>query len=250
MKRLLRKIHRWLGLLMALQILAWFGSGLYFSWYPIAEIRGEHLTRAPDVLGSPMLEGLGSPDGIVAALNEHFDEAWDLSAVELAEVEGRARWLVRGDVSGKPFSRLVEPGQARVVPMLPGEDSASRASRWLLEPAEAVSSEWVAPGSGFPDFRGRESAAWRVDFDGEEPVSLYIDPWTGELLARRTTRWRLFDFFWMLHVMDYDTRDDFNHPLLQLAASLGLLIVLSGVVYWFMSSRLFRRRKSRPASAS
>ena len=48
MKRLVRKLHRWLGLLMALQIIAWMASGLYFSLFPIAEIRGEHLTRAPE----------------------------------------------------------------------------------------------------------------------------------------------------------------------------------------------------------
>ena len=68
----------------------------------------------------------------------------------------------------------------------------------------------------------------------------------GELLARRTDRWRIFDFLWMLHIMDFDTRDDFNHPLLQLAAVLGLIIALSGVVFWAMTTRLFRRASSSP----
>ena len=69
-----------------------------------------------------------------------------------------------------------------------------------------------------------------------------MDPWTGELLARRTARWRLFDFLWMLHIMDYDAREDFNHPLLQAAAILGFLVALSGVVFWFLTRRPLRRR--------
>jgi hypothetical protein len=47
----------------------------------------------------------------------------------------------------------------------------------------------------------------------------------------------------MLHIMDFDTRDNFNQPLLQVAAALGLVIALSGVVFWAMTTRLFRRRR-------
>lgn len=249
MKRLLRSVHRWLGLLMALQIIAWFGSGLYFSWFPITEIRGEHLTRPPVQLDATSLEAAGSPAGIRQALDRHFEDGWDISSVEMAVVEGNVHWLVRGEASGEPFARLVGLAGGGVVPIISEADAAARAAEWLLRPADAVGTEWVAPGAGYPDFRGRESAAWRVDFAGAEPVSLYIDPWTGDLLARRTSRWRIFDFFWMLHVMDYDTRDDFNHPLLRVAASLGLLIALSGVAHWFATSRLFRGRGGRRSVA-
>jgi hypothetical protein len=50
----------------------------------------------------------------------------------------------------------------------------------------------------------------------------------------------------MLHIMDFDTRDDFNHRLLQIAAALGLIIALSGLVFWAMTTRLFRRRRVVP----
>ena len=41
MRKFLRKAHRWLGLLMALQIIAWMASGLYFSIFPIEVIRDD-----------------------------------------------------------------------------------------------------------------------------------------------------------------------------------------------------------------
>src|SRR5688572_11836426 len=36
------KIHRWLALLMAIQILFWFVSGLFFAAFPIERVRSEH----------------------------------------------------------------------------------------------------------------------------------------------------------------------------------------------------------------
>ncbi|HWT13135.1 MAG TPA: hypothetical protein VN231_10315, partial [Allosphingosinicella sp.] len=36
------KIHKWLALLMALQILFWFVSGLFFALVPIERVRSEH----------------------------------------------------------------------------------------------------------------------------------------------------------------------------------------------------------------
>ena len=45
--RFWRQLHLWLSLLLSLQLLAWFGSGLVMSIMPIEQVRGEHL-RAPN----------------------------------------------------------------------------------------------------------------------------------------------------------------------------------------------------------
>jgi len=60
-------------------------------------------------------------------------------------------------------------------------------------------------------------------------TTLYVSPQTGEVVARRNDLWRAFDFVWMLHIMDYDEREDFNHPLLIATAATALLFVLSGL---------------------
>jgi uncharacterized iron-regulated membrane protein len=100
--------------------------------------------------------------------------------------------------------------------------------------------EQVPPGS---EIRGRQLPVWKVAYSEPEALALYFDPWTGDLLARLTTRWRIFDFLWMLHIMDFENRDDFNSALLQGAALLGLLVALSGVIFWAMTSRVFRSRR-------
>ena len=73
MRGLNAKIHKWLALLMAVQILFWFVSGLFFAVFPIERVRSEHMiAEAParpvpfDIAADGMLR-LGSA-GVTGAL--------------------------------------------------------------------------------------------------------------------------------------------------------------------------------------
>jgi uncharacterized iron-regulated membrane protein len=246
MRNFFRKLHRWLGLLMALQIVAWMASGLYFSLIPISEIRGEHLTRSPAKLETSALAHLSSPGNVAELLNEQLGKDWTLDRLEPVSRDGQILWQVEGESGGEGFARLVAADGRQVMPMLTEREALRHAQALLVKPGEGVSVSWVEQASAGSEIRGRKLPVWRVDFLEPESLSLYIHPWTGDLLARRTDRWRIFDFLWMLHIMDFDTRDDFSHPLLQIAAALGLIIALSGVVFWAMTTRLFRRRRIVP----
>lgn len=243
MKIFFRKLHRWLGLLVALQIVAWMLSGFYFALFPIEEIRGEHLTRGAEPPDRARLESALPPDRALAAVDRHLGQDWRLESMSLYPSAGKAYWRVEGTAEDTPFVRLVDFETGRVRQPLSAEQALARAQDLLLEPGADPRVEWVEDAPDNMEFRGRPLPVWRVAYSEPENLRLYIDPWTGELLARRTDRWRIFDFLWMLHVMDYETRDDFNHPLLQVAALSGLLVALGGVVLWALTTRLFRRRR-------
>jgi uncharacterized iron-regulated membrane protein len=237
-----RKLHRWLGLAMALQIIAWMASGLYFSIFPIEEIRGEHLTREAGHVDAAMFAALGSTQAVTRALDRHFPAGWTLDTIRLVSDGEQGLWRVRGESEDLSFTRLVNSA-GEVLPRIDESKVADVALGWLLEDARVAAVEWVetaAPGS---EFRNGRLPVWRVTFAEPESLRLYLDPWSGEILSRRTTRWRIFDFFWMLHVMDFSERNDFNHPLLQIAAALGVIVALGGVILWAVTTRLFRKRK-------
>lgn len=247
MKVLLRKIHRWLGLLMAVQIVAWMASGLWFSIFPIETIRGEHLTRPAEDLQSgsdPLPPNLAAPAALGGALDAHFAADWTLSSVQLQRWNGDILWRVAGVSAERPFVRLVSGDGSSVLPRLTAAQAERQALDWLLQPGAVRSVEWIERIEPDAEIRGREPPLWKVRFSAPESLNLYLDPWTGEILARRTARWRIFDFMWMLHIMDFEARDDFNHPLLQVAAALGLIIALSGVLLWAFTTRVFRRRQA------
>lgn len=71
---------------------------------------------------------------------------------------------------------------------------------------------------------------WAVQAHDGDALTIYIDPNSGKVRGRRSATWRFYDFFWKLHVMDYDDGEDFNHPLLYTAAGIALLFAFSGVI--------------------
>ncbi len=107
------------------------------------------------------------------------------------------------------------------------------------------------------EYRERPLPAYRVSFDDSFGTRLYVSVERGLVTARRNDRWRWFDFLWMLHIMDYQSRDNFNSSLLQIVSALGLVTVLSGFVLFAVTSprlrRLVRRggaRESDPRSTA
>lgn len=244
MKKLMRKIHRWLGLLMALQIIAWMVSGLYFSIFPIETIRGEHLVREAEPLAVGDFNELLPPGQVWASVESAMGPESRLSAVSLYAGMGNTWYRISGSRGEESFVRMVDALNGELMPFLDANQVRAIAGRRLAVTGKIDAVELVEHGAAGSEYRGRKLPLWRVSYTEPENLRLYIDGWTGEVVARRTTRWRVFDFLWMLHIMDFDERDDFNTPLLQIAAALGLLVALSGVIFWLMTTSLLRRRRA------
>ncbi len=85
------------------------------------------------------------------------------------------------------------------------------------------------------EIRGRKPPLWRVEFDHWNKPTFYLSPVTGELLSRRHELWRIFDFVWMLHIMDYDERENVNNLLLRIFTWGAVLMALSGIWMLFYS---------------
>ena len=87
-----------------------------------------------------------------------------------------------------------------------------------------------------------------MDFADAANTSAYVSADTGRLLATRGDAWRTWDFFWMLHNMDYVGRTSFNHPLIIFMAFGALWLSMTGFYLLFKSFRrsdfrwLLRRR--------
>lgn len=76
---------------------------------------------------------------------------------------------------------------------------------------------------------------YRVRFDDWINTSFYVHPQSGVIRSVRSDLWRLFDFFWMLHIMDYEEREDFNNWLLITTAIASLLFTFSGFCMLYFS---------------
>lgn len=79
---------------------------------------------------------------------------------------------------------------------------------------------------------------WRVLYDDILGSTLYFHQQSGRLISKRTDLWRTFDFFWILHIMDYLGSDGETGFLFRSFSIVSLLLSIFGA--WLL---LYRFRK-------
>jgi hypothetical protein len=241
--RVSSKVHKWLALLMAIQILFWFVSGLFFAVFPIERVRSEHQIEKQAPLAIP-LDRAGAGLQRLAAAGAGSGER-----IELRAMLGRPVALVSG---GDSRPRLYDLTSGRQLSPVPAALAVAIAEADHAGPLRASSVTPVAEES--PEYRGA-LPAWRIEFDDGANRALYVAADTGVVAARRSTLWRTFDFLWSLHIMDFKNHEDFNTPLLIISTALGLIVIVTGMFMFparlgYNAWRRRRRRAHQRAQAS
>ena len=236
--RTYRKIHRWFGLVVGIQLLLWTVGGLFFSLNPIAKVRGE--TEAPE---APPLEFSTPPASPAAALSElRLDHPRaEIRTVLLRHHLGGTIYEITYLENEEPHWALadISTGELRAAV---DQDEAEAIARHAYTPDSTIEDvTLVTEAPSGSEYRERPLPAYRVTFDDPLGTRLYVSVERGMVTARRNDRWRVFDFLWMLHIMDYQNRDDFNTLLLQAVSALGLVTVLSGFTLAAVTSPRARR---------
>ena len=218
--RLSRLLHKWFGLLVGLQLLLWTTSGFYMVAVHIDWIHGDMLVRNTQAKSPLILPDLESVETV---LQQHPDTL-KLTLTSLLE---KAVYRLQGPGGTK----LVDAHSGELLSPVSREYAASIAAHYYAGDGAISAMELISedpPG----EVRFLRDPVWRIDFDDLWGSTFYVDANSGRFITRRHTLWRVFDFLWMLHIMDYETRDDINTPLLTIATALGL--VLFGLGGWLL----------------
>lgn len=212
---IVQRIHLWAGVLLGIQVLLWMLSGVVMSWYHIELVRGE---RAMFATPSQELESrnYASPGGVIAQLD-------GATSVELRYFLGRPVYEVKSESAQALFDAT--SGEK----LSPIDEVTARAVAEQDYVGEGEI-EKIALLNNPPHEYRKALPVWRADFNDSLHTRLYISPDTGVVASRRNDVWRLYDFFWMLHIMDYDERENFNNPLVKAASAAGLLFAITGLV--------------------
>ena len=224
-----RKTHKWLGLFVGLQVVIWSLSGLYMTVVHIDTIHGDHLLRpAPE--RSIVAASLADPVTLVSTRTAQ--------SIRLA-------WLGETPiyVIGRGSSEAAVDARTGANIPLPDEAAIRRIARSHYTGSEPIASAKLItdiPG----EIRGRKPPLWRIEFDHWNKPTFYLSPVSGELLSRRHELWRIFDFVWMLHIMDYDERENVNNLLLRTFTWGAVLMALSGA--WLLLFAFPKKKKKAP----
>lgn len=223
-----RKIHKWVGLFIAIQVLFWIVGGLVMSSLPLEKVHGKHLHKNLNDQQVSMAEYQVPLDSVLKKYtrNPTAIEFYRVNGVPVYEVADKNKYYYSG-ITGNHLELLSQ------------KEIEQFATAFFTGNEPIKSSELIKK---IPLEASRlKDPVWQVFFDDSINTTFYIHPYNGQLLTVRSDIWRLFDFVWMLHIMDYDTRDDFNNPLLITFAASALVFTISGIILLFQVFRRIRK---------
>jgi hypothetical protein len=228
---LARNLHKWFGLFVGIQLLIWLASGLYMVIVDIDFIHGDSLVKN-------MQQAIVIPDPTILNIKVLRSGYPGATQIGLKPVMGKTFYTVV-----TPDHRyLLDPGTGEVVSPLDEEIARDIANYHFNGDAPILNAELITSGPPM-EIQGRPLPLWRIDFDDRFSTSFYIDPYNGRLLTRRHQYWRIFDFMWMLHIMDYDERSNAHNLLVKTAEIAGLAFAISGIWLLFYSFSTRRKKK-------
>lgn len=227
------RTHKWLAIIVGAQLLLWFVSGALMSFLPIDRVHGDHLVNRREVTALPSGVSLASPSGIVAATGAPIEavtyRVWlGRPIAEVTTAKGTSLFdAITGAVLPAPTARQAE--------------AVARAA-WLGSRRPDATVTRIERAS--PEYRGA-LPAWRVAFADSDSTRVFVAADTGRIAAVRTGTWRLYDFFWGLHIMDWKNHSDFNTPWLLGFALGGFALWIGGAILLYMRWPVRRRSAQR-----
>jgi len=221
---ILTNIHRWLALLVGLQLLLWTCSGLAFNLMSSDRIKASiTIDRAATLSFSPQ----------ILDFNNVLTKYPNVTQVSIHATRNLPLVYISNNQQLPPLSVSLTDS-----PLLKAQIKAI-AMQAITTPVTIKSVTLMNP--THTESRKFKRLVWQVKFDNNNDSALYVDAYSGRVLQVIENGWRIKDFFWMLHIMDYQDRSNFNHPLVIVAAALTSLASLTGLILLFLSFRLKRK---------
>ncbi|MFB2761084.1 PepSY domain-containing protein [Shewanella xiamenensis] len=211
----MQTLHKWLSLIVGLQLLIWIVTGLAFN------LIDEQFLDANQYRIAAKAQSFNSPLAPTAKLLQQY-QAEGIIELKLTSVLSRAVYAL----------------------------TTTQQNRWFwadsLEPLSLSDAEIQAISkesySGPGELSAPQILTHETPFDASGPVAeltaadevgtrIYIDTASGAVLAHQNRHSDLKDLLFMLHFMDYapDNGIGFNHLLVQVVSIATLLLGLSGI---------------------
>lgn len=229
-----RMIHKWVSLLVGLQLLIWLGTGLYFNLIDHAQASGDEL-RQPIAAQRP-----NTSDSL-----QEVNELGFIGAQHVALIWIQGQPIYQVTYEALPHS--YQPKRIELYDAVTGDAyslTATSAEQLALASysatAEVVSSTLMQP--PIDELPQQQNAVWQVVLADENETHVYLDNSSGQVIAHINNDRRLRDLMFKLHFMDYANTGGFNHWLIIIFALATLFLSITGVI-WLV--QLYQRGQLR-----
>jgi len=229
-KLMLRKAHRYIGLFISIQLLLWTLGGIYFSWTDIDEIHGDHLKKQIIDKVPPQI-----PAKLIL---EYYTDIASLDSLTSSHLAHKPVYnLTYTSINNEKIKLLIDADIGEEITDISEQLAIDIANYNSSFDAKIMSAELITQTDNHHEYREKSLPVWAITYDTSSSPTFYVNANTGKLETVRHTSWRIFDFLWMLHTMDYQGRDDFGNWLLKIFSIIALITSISGIVLFIISSR-------------
>ncbi len=235
-QRKIRKTHRWMGLILGIQFFLWTIGGLYFSWSNMDEVHGDHQKAHIHPISADV--ALVNPKEIIDQIKLK-DSVNFLLDIRLIQILNRPFYQIayskEHDRGIKIQLANAKTGELRTA--LSKEESIEIAKKNFLNETPVKSVEYLTNTNGHHEYREQPLPAFAITFSHPTNTTVYVASELGTVQKFRNNKWRIFDFLWMLHTMDYQSRDNISNWLLRAFSIFGLFTIMSGFTLFIISRK-------------
>ena len=211
-----RKYHKWLMLFIGVQFVIWSVTGTYMVFLNINYIHGNSLV----VNHQAAIDA----DSIEYSQSELLLQHPNANNIKLGTFIDTAVYSFSVDDK----QHVIDANNGRLLSPIDKATAISAAKHYYSGSPYIDDITLIEDN---PPFELRASAlpAWRVDFEGVSAPTIYVSAETGQLVGKRHQFWRIFDWMFRFHVMDYDDGSDIDNSWLFILAILGMIGTISGI---------------------
>ena len=164
----------------------------------------------------------------------HYAESNGIKSLELREIADTPYYWINEN-------KLINAYNGVVKDSITKQEAIIISNNNILDEYKISDIEIIYEVGNHHEYREKPLPAYVISYDGSDKLKSYISIKDGQFQTVRHRSWRWFDFLWMTHTMDYDTRDDFNNKLIRAFSVMGLITVMSGFLLWLVTSKTIRK---------
>ena len=213
----LRKLHKWLGLAIGLQVIIWVTSGLIISILDHDIVAG-NTTK----ISLPASDALGDVGRLFPISQLEGIPSNEFKLITLRRLDDILVYQIDAETSKHIFN--AETGELVTITRTWAEQNALASYQGK---GEIVSSNHLTKGA--PEISG-SLPVWRVDFNDSLATRVYVSGVDGRVLVHRNRYWKVVDFLLMLHFMDYVKEGSFNNVQIIVVGFAALWLSLFGML--------------------
>jgi uncharacterized membrane protein YkoI len=211
--------HRYLGLIIFIQVILWSFSGFFMYFLDFSDLYSSPPEKPIDLTSK-----MTSIPEIKIITDITFPNE-KIMQISLKNITGKPFYNIKTDKREfliNQENKVIKLVPEEMVKTISTEKYSGNGQIQKIELLEKSEGNYI---SGTP--------IYRVSYNDKQKSELYINPNNGELLAKRKALWGFYNTMWEFHLMKYTSNQKLNKNLLLISAVISLFVSVTGFLKFF-----------------